>query len=84
VESRRQKGGAPVGGLDGGHGHRSRCIRIASTEASGCGYRRNLAARSPELTDGLVQPIALEEGQGFAIREGGRTVGSGTVTKIIK
>ncbi len=32
----------------------------------------------------LIQPIALEEGQGFAIREGGRTVGSGTVTKIIK
>ncbi|WP_084102333.1 elongation factor Tu [Demequina sp. NBRC 110051] len=32
----------------------------------------------------LIQPIALEEGQGFAIREGGRTVGSGTVTKIVK
>jgi elongation factor Tu len=32
----------------------------------------------------LIQPIALEEGLGFAIREGGRTVGSGSVTKIIK
>ena len=32
----------------------------------------------------LIQPIALEEGQRFAIREGGRTVGAGTVTKIIK
>ena len=31
----------------------------------------------------LIQPIAMEEGLGFAIREGGRTVGSGTVTKII-
>jgi len=37
-----------------------------------------------EMTVELIQPIALEEGQGFAIREGGRTVGSGTVTKIIK
>jgi len=31
-----------------------------------------------------IQPIALEEGQRFAIREGGRTVGAGRVTKIIK
>ena len=30
----------------------------------------------------LIQPIAMEEGLGFAIREGGRTVGSGRVTKI--
>ncbi|UWF77199.1 MULTISPECIES: elongation factor Tu [Microbacterium] len=32
----------------------------------------------------LIQPIAMEEGLGFAIREGGRTVGAGTVTKIVK
>src|SRR5690606_10325021 len=32
----------------------------------------------------LIQAVALEEGQGFAIREGGRTVGAGTVTKVIK
>ena len=32
----------------------------------------------------LIQPIAMEEGLGFAIREGGRTVGSGRVTKIVK
>ncbi|MFW7414579.1 elongation factor Tu [Demequina sp. SO4-18] len=37
-----------------------------------------------EMSVELIQPIALEEGQGFAIREGGRTVGSGTVTKITK
>jgi elongation factor Tu len=37
-----------------------------------------------DMTVELIQPIAIEEGQGFAIREGGRTVGSGTVTKIIK
>jgi elongation factor Tu len=32
----------------------------------------------------LIQPIALEEGLRFAIREGGRTVGAGAVTKILK
>jgi elongation factor Tu len=32
----------------------------------------------------LIQPIALEEGLRFAIREGGRTVGAGVVTKILK
>ncbi len=37
-----------------------------------------------EITVQLIQPIALEEGLGFAIREGGRTVGSGKVTTIIK
>ncbi|HJF14700.1 MAG TPA: elongation factor Tu [Enteractinococcus helveticum] len=36
-----------------------------------------------EMTVELIQPIAMEEGLGFAIREGGRTVGSGRVTKII-
>jgi elongation factor Tu len=37
-----------------------------------------------EMTVKLIQPIALEEGQRFAIREGGRTVGAGRVTKILK
>jgi elongation factor Tu len=32
----------------------------------------------------LIAPIAMEEGLRFAIREGGRTVGAGVVTKIIK
>ncbi|MDK2753923.1 MAG: elongation factor Tu, partial [Pseudomonadota bacterium] len=31
----------------------------------------------------LIVPIAMEEGLRFAIREGGRTVGAGVVTKII-
>jgi elongation factor Tu len=35
-----------------------------------------------EMTVDLIQPIAMEEGLRFAIREGGRTVGAGTVTKI--
>jgi elongation factor Tu len=37
-----------------------------------------------EMSVELIQPIAMEEGLGFAIREGGRTVGSGKVTKIVK
>jgi len=32
----------------------------------------------------LIAPIAMEDGMRFAIREGGRTVGAGVVTKIIK
>ncbi len=37
-----------------------------------------------EISVQLIQPIAMEPGLGFAIREGGRTVGSGRVTKILK
>ena len=37
-----------------------------------------------ELRGALIHPIAMEEGLRFAIREGGRTVGSGRVTQIIK
>jgi elongation factor Tu len=36
------------------------------------------------MTVKLIQPIAMDEGLRFAIREGGRTVGAGSVTKIIK
>jgi elongation factor Tu len=32
----------------------------------------------------LIYPIAIEEGLRFAIREGGRTVGAGVVTKIVE
>ncbi|MDE7327098.1 MAG: elongation factor Tu [Lachnospiraceae bacterium] len=37
-----------------------------------------------EMTIELIHPIAMEQGLGFAIREGGRTVGSGKVAKIIE
>ncbi len=37
-----------------------------------------------EMKVDLIQPIAMEEGLKFAIREGGRTVGAGRVTKILK
>ncbi|SCZ82081.1 EF-Tu C-terminal domain-related protein, partial [Acidaminobacter hydrogenoformans] len=37
-----------------------------------------------EMTITLISPIAVEEGLKFSIREGGRTVGAGSVIKIIK
>jgi elongation factor Tu len=37
-----------------------------------------------EMTVELINPIAMEEGLRFAIREGGRTVGAGRVIKILK
>jgi elongation factor Tu len=36
------------------------------------------------MTVELIAPVALEDQQRFAIREGGRTVGAGVVTKIIE
>ncbi len=37
-----------------------------------------------EIAAELLQPVAMEEGMRFAIREGGRTIGAGTVSKIIE
>jgi elongation factor Tu len=48
------------------------------------GHRDGHAGRHTEMTVALIQPIAMDEGLRFAIREGGRTVGAGRVTKIIK
>ncbi len=37
-----------------------------------------------KMTVSLIEPIAMEEGLRFAIREGGRTVGAGVVSKILE
>jgi elongation factor Tu len=37
-----------------------------------------------KMTVELVAPVAMEDGLRFAIREGGRTVGAGVVSKIIE
>ncbi|MBT3638811.1 MAG: elongation factor Tu, partial [Acidiferrobacteraceae bacterium] len=37
-----------------------------------------------KLSAQLINPIAMEDGLRFAIREGGRTVGAGVVSKIIE
>ncbi|OGG27303.1 translation elongation factor Tu [Candidatus Gottesmanbacteria bacterium RIFCSPLOWO2_01_FULL_39_12b] len=39
---------------------------------------------STKMTVKLIVPVALEEGQRFAVREGGHTVGAGVITKILK
>ena len=36
-----------------------------------------------KMTVDLINPIAIEQGMRFAIREGGRTVGAGVVSKIL-
>jgi elongation factor Tu len=36
------------------------------------------------MTVQLIAPVAMEQGLRFAIREGGRTVGAGVVSKILK
>ena len=48
------------------------------------GHRDGHAGRQHRDAVELIQPIAMEEGLRFAIREGGRTVGAGRVTKILK
>ncbi len=47
------------------------------------GVEMVMPADNTKMTVHLIQPIALEEGLRFAIREGGRTVGAGAVTKIL-
>jgi len=37
-----------------------------------------------KMTVSMMAPIAMEEGLRFAVREGGRTVGAGVVTKIME
>ena len=37
-----------------------------------------------DMTVELIAPVALENGTKFSIREGGRTVGSGNISEIIK
>jgi elongation factor Tu len=37
-----------------------------------------------EMKVDMIAPIAMEEGLRFAIREGGRTVGAGRVTKVVR
>jgi elongation factor Tu len=46
------------------------------------GYRPQFYIRTMRVT--LISPVALETGSRFAIREGGRTVGAGVITEIIK
>ena len=54
----------------------------ASPESSG--HFQSLPGDNVEMTIELIHPVAMEQGLTFAIREGGRTVGSGRVATIIE
>ncbi len=62
---------------------------IRTTDVTGevslpAGVEMVMPGDTVKLTIKLIAPVALEEKQRFAIREGGKTVGAGVVTKIIK
>ena len=58
--------------------------RVASTESLPEGVEMVMPGDNVEIAVKLIAPVALEEKMRFAIREGGRTVGAGTVSAIIK
>ena len=62
---------------------------IRTTDVTGTlklpeGVEMVMPGDNTEITGELMSPVALEAGGRFAIREGGRTVGAGTVTEIIE
>ncbi len=61
-----------------------RTTDITGTVSLPDGTEMCMPGDNTEMTVELINPIAMDEGLRFAIREGGRTVGAGRVTKIIK
>ena len=61
-----------------------RTTDVTGTVSLAEGTEMVMPGDNTEMTVELIQPIAMEQGLKFAIREGGRTVGSGLVTKIIE
>jgi len=64
-------------------------VYIRTTDVTGDvtlekGVEMVMPGDNAKMTVKLIQPVALEEGLRFAIREGGLTVGAGAITKIIK
>lgn len=64
-------------------------LYIRTTDVTGtielaAGVEMVMPGDNVEITVTLLAPVALEKGMRFAIREGGRTIGSGTVSEIIK
>jgi elongation factor Tu len=62
---------------------------IRTTDVTGTlhlpeGVEMVMPGDNTEITGELMAPVALESGARFAIREGGRTVGAGTVTEIVE
>ena len=61
-----------------------RTTDVTGTAALAEGAEMVMPGDNTSLTINLIAPIAMEKGLRFAIREGGRTVGAGTVTDIIE
>ena len=61
-----------------------RTTDVTGTIALPSGTEMVMPGDNTEVTVELIAPIAMDEGLKFAIREGGRTVGAGRVTKILK
>ena len=61
-----------------------RTTDVTGTVTLPAGTEMCMPGDNTEMTVELINPIAMDEGLRFAIREGGRTVGAGRVTKIIK
>jgi elongation factor Tu len=61
-----------------------RTTDVTGTVALPEGVEMVMPGDNVELISELISPIAMEEGMRFAIREGGKTIGAGTVTEILK
>jgi elongation factor Tu len=59
-----------------------RTTDVTGTLALPSGVEMVMPGDNITMTIELIQPIAMEQGSKFAIREGGRTVGAGTITKV--
>ena len=62
---------------------------IRTTDVTGevtlpTGVEMVMPGDNAKMTVKLIQPIAMEEGFRFAIREGGQTIGAGAISKILK
>lgn len=61
-----------------------RTTDVTGTVTLNAGVEMVMPGDNVEFSVELLSPVAMEEGMRFAIREGGRTIGAGTVTKIEK
>jgi elongation factor Tu len=61
-----------------------RTTDVTGTVELPAGVEMCMPGDNVEMTIELITPIAIEEGLRFAIREGGRTVGAGVVTSVVK
>ena len=61
-----------------------RTTDVTGTATLPTGIEMVMPGDNVKMTVKLIVPVALEEGMRYAIREGGRTVGAGVITKILK